>query len=392
MLGKKVPWLQAALGAVKGVPLGDDMQQVVPAASPAAATAPKTTPTSAAAAAAAAGRELPPVDVVYSYVQGADPVFRRKYAAVIGKPMSCHRKLASSEIYISLVALFRFAPWVNRVFVAVDNQTFPLEFLEPAFRNKVSFVDLMDFVPSEYLPTFNSHVIEALLHRIPGLANHFLYFNDDMLLTRPLPKQALFNSNGTFAAQIRRPHAEYLRWLRSGDIPEAKPWLHPRYNAAKLFQAAFPGSEPPGQDLHGISSLTIEAANATWMLFGPTILKTMPHKLCHYAPLEDQGDVHFMLLAQRVGVELGLLQMERHLRVHLFTSAARLKDIVPGMFIKPSVDVLCLQALWMLPGCNLESLCWMARQAWCSSWDSPHCDAFQVMCMAVPSCKDLEAT
>ena len=41
-----------------------------------------------------------------------------------------------------------------------------------------------EFIPQEYLPTFSSHTIEMNIHRIPGLAEHFVYFNDDMFMLR----------------------------------------------------------------------------------------------------------------------------------------------------------------------------------------------------------------
>ncbi len=31
----------------------------------------------------------------------------------------------------------------------------------------------------EYLPVFNSQTIETVLHRVPNLAEYFVYFNDD---------------------------------------------------------------------------------------------------------------------------------------------------------------------------------------------------------------------
>jgi Stealth protein CR2, conserved region 2 len=36
---------------------------------------------------------------------------------------------------------------------------------------------------SKLLPTFNSRAIESMLWRIDGLADRFVYFNDDMMLT-----------------------------------------------------------------------------------------------------------------------------------------------------------------------------------------------------------------
>jgi hypothetical protein len=49
---------------------------------------------------------------------------------------------------------------------------------------------------SAYLPTFNSHVIESALHNIDGLSEHYIYFNDDVLLTRPSAPQDFFADNG----------------------------------------------------------------------------------------------------------------------------------------------------------------------------------------------------
>uniref|UniRef100_UPI0015CEABF5 stealth conserved region 3 domain-containing protein n=2 Tax=Enterobacterales TaxID=91347 RepID=UPI0015CEABF5 len=62
--------------------------------------------------------------------------------------------------------------------------------------DRVRIVDHSDIIESQYLPTFNSHVIEAHLHKIPGLAEHFIYFNDDVFVARPLPAGHFFRSNG----------------------------------------------------------------------------------------------------------------------------------------------------------------------------------------------------
>ena len=52
---------------------------------------------------------------------------------------------------------------------------------------KLHIVNHRDFIPEEYLPTFSSHAIELNMHRIPDLAEHFLYFNDDVYLDEALP-------------------------------------------------------------------------------------------------------------------------------------------------------------------------------------------------------------
>src|SRR3546814_20539042 len=54
------------------------------------------------------------------------------------------------------------------------------------------------------LPTFNSSGIETQLHHIGGLAEHFLYFNDDFFLGDFCVPEDFFFANG--AMKIGRAH------------------------------------------------------------------------------------------------------------------------------------------------------------------------------------------
>ena len=47
-------------------------------------------------------------------------------------------------------------------------------------------------MPKEILPTFNSCAIELHLHRIKGLSEQFVYFNDDMVLNAPVTPDYYF--------------------------------------------------------------------------------------------------------------------------------------------------------------------------------------------------------
>lgn len=76
-------------------------------------------------------------------------------------------------------AVEKYAPWVNKVFL-VTNGKFP----DWINKNcpKLVLVKHSDYIPSDFLPTFNSHTIEFFMHRIKGLSEHFVYFNDDCYL------------------------------------------------------------------------------------------------------------------------------------------------------------------------------------------------------------------
>ena len=74
----------------------------------------------------------------------------------------------------------KHAPWVNHIYLVTNGQNRMVELGYP----QLKLVTHKEFIPKEYLPTYNSAAIELNLHRIEGLSENFLYFNDDMYLIR----------------------------------------------------------------------------------------------------------------------------------------------------------------------------------------------------------------
>ncbi|MER6782663.1 MULTISPECIES: Stealth CR1 domain-containing protein [unclassified Streptomyces] len=146
-----------------------------------------------------------PVDAVITWVDAADPAWRRRRdraAAVAGAGAAGrapvdhaeNRYRDRGELRYCLRSIAAHAPWIRRVFIVTDDQT-------PAWlvtdHPRVTVVDHRElFADPAGLPVFNSHAIESRLDRIPGLAEHFLYFNDDIFLGRPQRPQNYFLSSG----------------------------------------------------------------------------------------------------------------------------------------------------------------------------------------------------
>ncbi|WP_233289392.1 stealth conserved region 3 domain-containing protein [Kitasatospora sp. MBT63] len=86
------------------------------------------------------------------------------------------------------------APWVRHVHLVTDDQV--PHWLDTSWPGLTVVSHRELFADGGARPVFNSHAIEARLHLIPGLAEHFLYFNDDMFLGRPLSPQLFFHGNG----------------------------------------------------------------------------------------------------------------------------------------------------------------------------------------------------
>jgi hypothetical protein len=83
----------------------------------------------------------------------------------------------------------QYAPWVRRIHLVTDGQC--PEWIRRD-NPKLNLVDHRHYIPADYLPTFSANPIELNFHRISGLSEQFVYFNDDMFLTRPAKETDFF--------------------------------------------------------------------------------------------------------------------------------------------------------------------------------------------------------
>ena len=142
------------------------------------------------------------IDAVITWVDGADPAHmakrraRRAQAAADLHPngVNPHRWASSDELTYCLTGLATHAPWLRRIWLVTDAQTPDLSAVPALIRDRLSIIDhKLIFAGFEHaLPSFNSLSIEAMLWRIPELAEAFLYFNDDVFLTAPLMPDDVF--------------------------------------------------------------------------------------------------------------------------------------------------------------------------------------------------------
>ena len=89
-------------------------------------------------------------------------------------------------------AVEKYAPWVRKIHFVTCGQ-------KPEWLNenhpKLNLVNHSDYIDEKYLPTFSSHVIELNLHRIKGLSDKFVYFNDDMFINDYVQPEDFFKEN-----------------------------------------------------------------------------------------------------------------------------------------------------------------------------------------------------
>lgn len=137
------------------------------------------------------------IDFVIPWVDGNDPEWRREKNMYSGNNTSfSSEKDIRDERYRdwdNLQYWFRgvekFAPWVRKIhFVTWGHLPKWLNTKHP----KLHIVNHTDYIPAQFLPTFNSHTIEWNFHNIEGLSQNFVYFNDDIFVLQKVEPKDFF--------------------------------------------------------------------------------------------------------------------------------------------------------------------------------------------------------
>jgi hypothetical protein len=150
-----------------------------------------------------------PIDVVIAWVDGNSPKLAEKRNLYLtnsnlqsGHPGALPTHFASiNEIKYCLFSILKFAPFVRNVFIVTDEQDPNLwEDIKRYYPERINSVKIVDHKEifegyEEYLPVFNSTAIETMIWRIEGLAEHFVYFNDDFILVREHKPEDWFVDN-----------------------------------------------------------------------------------------------------------------------------------------------------------------------------------------------------
>ena len=139
-------------------------------------------------------KNQPQIDFVVTWVDGNDPEWQKEKARYSSPDDSDARDRRYRDMNL-LRYWFRgvekFAPWVHKIFfVTCGHLPCWLDTDNP----KLQIVRHSDYIPAEYLPTFSSRTIELNFHRIPGLSEHFVYFNDDMFVKAPIQETGFFRN------------------------------------------------------------------------------------------------------------------------------------------------------------------------------------------------------
>lgn len=185
------------------------------------------------------------MDIVITYVNGSDPVWQKSFQESVGKAPIVKRYRDWDTLKYLLRGIETNMPFIENVFLVVSGKS-----QVPAWANqdKLKIVLHEDIIPARHLPTFNSTTIELFLHRIPGLAEEFIYFNDDIFPLLPCSPEDFFRGGkavlgfrkcllctGQFRKQTRNSdHAA----LDAAGLPHKLMFIRPQHTATTMLKSA----------------------------------------------------------------------------------------------------------------------------------------------------------
>lgn len=218
------------------------------------------------------------IDLVYLWVDGNDPKWIAKRDACIGKPSgtpeNCEgRFVDNDELKYSFRSIEKYAPWIRKIFVVTDNQT--PKWLD-ASNPKVRIVDHTEIMPAESLPCFNSTVIEHNLYKIPDLAEHFIFANDDMYINQPVTPDTFFAKDSLPIIRMhRRPLKKWIVLYKTKILGKTLENYNQKiHNAALLVEQKY-GTYYNGRTHHNIDAYLRSSYQHVRELFDKEISPTM---------------------------------------------------------------------------------------------------------------------
>ncbi len=149
-----------------------------------------------------------PIDIIIPWVDGGDPLWiaeKNKYMfkqEVVEDANNAIRYQSWDNLQYLFRGIEKFMPWVNKIFFITWGH---LPNWMDVSNPKLKIVKHDDYIPCEYLPTFNANVIESNFHRIKGLSENYVYFNDDMFPLQHIDEQYYFQNDKICDEAVETP-------------------------------------------------------------------------------------------------------------------------------------------------------------------------------------------
>ena len=225
------------------------------------------------------------ISLVVSWVDGTDKRLydaRQQWINGSGitpnsQSIADYRIIGDDELKYLLRSVDAYAPWIHQIFIVTSFYQKPA-WLKP--NKKLTFINDTDIIPSQYLPTFNSHVIESYLHNIPGLTEYYIYANDDMFFGNHVTQDDFFYNGKiiVYTDGVDKPTNTEKSYHKMA-------WN----NNYKLLLETYGAELPNKLPCHQMTMTSKTLARNMFTMFQKEIVKTSETKFRHETNIHPMG-------------------------------------------------------------------------------------------------------
>ena len=141
-----------------------------------------------------------PIDYVIPFVDFSDEKWLREYKKYVTDEndwsSNSTRFRDWDTLRYQLRSIERNMPWLRNVYIVMSISESQIPQWLNTHNERVHIVWDWEIVPREYLPVFNSNVIDLYIPRIEGLSERYLYACDDYIVMKEQKAEDYFSEEG----------------------------------------------------------------------------------------------------------------------------------------------------------------------------------------------------
>ena len=171
-----------------------------------------------------------PIDYVIPYVDCSDINWLLAYKEYVSGPCDWSNNATRfrdwETLRYQLRSIERYMPWIRNVYIVISISENQIPQWLDTQNERVHIVWDWEIVPREYLPVFNSNVIDLYIPRIEGLSEQYLYSCDDYIVMKKLQPEDFFSENGI---RLDVGRYKFSEWTYSRTIINSNQLICPQH-------------------------------------------------------------------------------------------------------------------------------------------------------------------
>lgn len=185
------------------------------------------------------------MDALVTYVNGNDPLWQEDYCRAVNVLALTKRYRDWGTLKYLFRGIATHMPFIRTIHLLVSRESQVPEWVN---RSTVHVTLHEEIIPPEHLPTFNSTAIEMFMHKVPGLDERFIYFNDDMFPVLPCAEEDFFPgglpamgfSRGLFTTNLYKKQVKNSDTLarKAAGLKPHPGFIRPQHTCSPMLRSA----------------------------------------------------------------------------------------------------------------------------------------------------------